>query len=80
MNETDALTKAVAAWVSAVLPHLGPDEREAFNAMLAGGCDVAVEARLRKGTITLRAIDDEAQGKFIVLHSEEVAPLREWNQ
>ena len=31
MNETDALTKAVAAWVSAVLPHLGPDAAESLQ-------------------------------------------------
>ena len=47
--------------------------------MLAGHCDVAVEVRLRKGTVALRAID-EVQGRTTVLLSEEVAPLRDWNQ
>ena len=75
MNETDTLTEAVAAWVTAVLPRLDPYQREVFDAMLEGRCDVAVEARLRQGTITLRAVD-EAQGRYTDLHCEDVAPLR----
>ena len=75
MNETDTLTEAVAAWVTAVLPRLDPYQREVFDAMLEGRRDVAVEARLRQGTITLRAVD-EAQGRYTDLYCEDVAPLR----
>ena len=46
MDETNTLCDAVAAWVSAVLPHLGPDQFQIIEAMLAGHCDVAVETRL----------------------------------
>jgi len=74
-EHTDTLTEAVAAWVSAVLPRLNQQQREIFDAMLDGRCDVAVEVRLRKGTIVLKAID-EAQGRFSELHREDVAPLR----
>ena len=61
MDETNTLCEAVAAWVSAVLPRLGPDQFQIIEAMLAGRCDVAVEARLLKGTVTLVAIG-EAHG------------------
>ena len=61
------------AWVSAVLPRLGPDEFEIIEAMLAGRCDVAVEARLLKGTVTLVAV--VAHGPM-VLYRDAVAPLR----
>ena len=56
MDETNTLCEAVVAWVSAVLPRLGPDQFQIIEAMLAGRCDVAVEARLLKGTVTLVAI------------------------
>ena len=74
MNETDTLTEAVAAWVTAVLPRLDLYQREVFDGMLEGRCDVAVEARLLKGTVTLVAIG-EAHGPM-VLYREAVAPLR----
>ena len=50
MDETNILCDAVVAWVSAVLPRLGPDQFQIIEAMLAGRCDVAVEARLLKGS------------------------------
>ena len=61
--------------MTAVLPRLDLYQREVFDAMLEGRCDVAVEARLRQGTITLRAVD-EAQGRYADLYCEDVAPLR----
>ena len=74
MDETNILCDAVVAWVSAVLPRLGPDQFQIIEAMLAGRCDVAVEARLLKGTVTLVAIG-EAHGPM-VLYCDAVAPLR----
>ena len=62
MDETNTLCEAVVAWVSAVLPRLGPDQFQIIEAMLAGRCDVAVEARLLKGTVTLVAIGLMAYG------------------
>ena len=75
IDETEAFARAVVAWVNAVLPCLGPDQRRVFDAMLARRCDVAVEARLRKGTVELVAID-EAQGRRSVLLGVDVDPLR----
>ena len=74
MDETNALCDAVAAWVSAVLPHLSPDQFQIIEAMLAGHCDVAVETRLLKGTVTLLAISEANEP--VVLYREDVAPLR----
>ena len=74
MDDTNTLCEAVVAWVSAVLPRLGPDQFQIIEAMLAGRCDVAVEARLLKGTVTLVAIG-EAHGPM-VLYRDAVAPLR----
>ena len=74
MDETNTLCEAVVAWVSAVLPRIGPDQFQIIEAMLAGRCDVAVEARLLKGTVTLVAIG-EAHGPM-VLYRDAVAPLR----
>ena len=71
MDETNILCDAVVAWVSAVLPRLGPDQFQIIEAMLAGRCDVAV---LLKGTVTLVAIG-EAHGPM-VLYRDAVAPLR----
>ncbi len=73
MDETNTLCEAVAAWVSAVLPRLGSDQFQIIEAMLAGRCDVAVEARLLKGTVTLVAIGEAGP---MVLYREAVAPLR----
>jgi hypothetical protein len=75
MDETEKLCEATATWVSAVLPRLNQEQRQIFDAMLDGRCDVAVEVRLREGTLTLRAID-QAQGRFSLLYREDVAPLR----
>ena len=79
MNETDTLCDAVAAWVAVVVPLLGPDQRQVFDAMLEGRCDVAVEARLREGTVMLRGIineSDKAPRKTIELYRVDVPPLR----
>jgi hypothetical protein len=77
MNPTaiNNLTAAVAAWVIAVLPRLGRDQYEMWESMLEGRCDVAVEVRLRKGCITLVAIDD-AEVTTAELYREDVGPLR----
>ena len=75
MDETNTLTEAVAAWVTAVLPRLDRYQRQIFDGVLEGRCEVAVEARLRNGAITLVAID-EAQGRTTALYREDVAPLR----
>jgi hypothetical protein len=75
MDETENLTEAVADWVNEVLPRLSQEQRQLFDAMLDGRCDVAIEVRLRKGTVTMRAID-EAQGRFNELYRVDVAPLR----
>jgi hypothetical protein len=58
-----------------VLPRLNQEQFDIFQAMLDGRCDVAVEVRLREGTVSLKAID-EVQGRFSVLFIEHVAPLR----
>jgi hypothetical protein len=75
MDETDALTTAIARWLTAVVPHLDPGQRRIISAMIKGGCDVAVEARLRKGTFELVALDD-IQGRRTVLYRQDVEPLR----
>jgi hypothetical protein len=75
MDETDALTNAATAWVTAVLPRLGRDQYEQWAAMLEGRCDVAVEVRLRKGRISLVAIDD-TEATTAELYGEDVGPLR----
>jgi hypothetical protein len=73
MDATDTLTAAVAAWVTAVLPHLGPDQYKAWESMLAGQCDARVVVRLRQGTVCLDAVDDRA---YMELYRTHVAPLR----
>lgn len=76
MDDAEAFAVAVVAWVNAMLPRLGPDQRAVFDAMLAGRCDIAIEARLRQGTIKLVAID-EVQGRRSVLYRQDVHPLRD---
>ena len=56
MDETNTLCEE---------PRLGPDQFQIIEAMLAGRCDVAVEARLLKGTVTLVAIG-EAHGPMVL--------------
>jgi hypothetical protein len=75
MDETESLREAVAVCVGNVLPRLNQEQRQLFDAMLEGRLDVAVEVRLRAGTVCLRAID-ETQGRFVLLHRDDVAPLR----
>jgi hypothetical protein len=75
MNATDNLTEAVAAWLARVVPALGQDKFRAWEAMLAGTCDIRVVVRLREGTICIDAVDD-AQGRYTEIYREHVAPLR----
>jgi hypothetical protein len=75
MTKTDDLTNAVAAWLTAVLPRLGPDQYRAWEEILAGRCDVRVVVRLREGTICIDAVDD-AKGRYTEIYREHVAPLR----
>jgi hypothetical protein len=75
VDSTDNLTTAVAAWLTATLPSLGPDQMRAWEAMLAGRCDVRVVVRLREGTIVIDAVDD-AQGRYTEIYREHVHPLR----
>jgi hypothetical protein len=79
MDPTDNLTNAVAAWLTAVLPRLGPEEYKAWEEMLEGRCDAGLQVRLRVGTITLVAINEAAQdekGRYTELYREDVGPLR----
>jgi hypothetical protein len=73
MHETDALTNAAAAWVTMVLPRLTPEQHETWEAMLEGRGDVAVQVRLRQGTVSLLILD-ELQGSSAELYSEKAGP------
>jgi hypothetical protein len=75
MTKTDDLSHAVAAWLTAVVPLLGPDQFRAWEAIVAGRCDLRVVVRLREGTICIDAVDD-AQGRYTEIYREHVAPLR----
>ena len=73
---TDALTVAVADWLSIVVANFTPEARKAWDAMLAGHCDVRVCIRLCEGSLCVDAVDD-VQGRYTELYREYVAPLRE---
>jgi hypothetical protein len=62
--------------VAVVAPLLGPDQRQVFDAMLEGRCDVAVEARLREGTVMLRGIINESDKAPRKTYRVDAAPLR----
>jgi hypothetical protein len=75
-QQTDALTAAAAAWVTLVLEQLDQECQDAAVACTqAGGLDLHVVIRLRRGAVELEGTD-EAAGKRITLYREEVAPLR----
>ncbi|HEY6755328.1 MAG TPA: hypothetical protein VI077_11555 [Pseudolabrys sp.] len=75
MNPTDALTNAVANWVTMVGQQLNADGADVMRACVgADNADLCVVVRLREGAVILEGTNLEA-GQRIELYREDVEPL-----
>jgi hypothetical protein len=73
-NPTDALTSALASWVTLVIGCLTEEQLNVTHACLNDpAADIWVQVRLKEGAMILQAIKD---GRCLELLRQDVEPLR----